>query len=251
MCRISIVTNATILSDRVKNILEKLNCDITVSIDSINSDNYARIRKNAILKNTQGNIEYLKNYTIRKNTNFNISACAMNLNANELVDLTDYANSLNCEVFFTRVTYPRELSLEILDYENLKNIVQKIRNSKLPRNNKIQDKNYKTLNDLANHLEFWNHNNKTSHNVKNIDQYFDLLHFFLKENYSDTHEILYENITMKINYLLEAARENNAYNLAESKICEVPFATMYEMVPSINKEHLLHLFKTFITPIEN
>lgn len=250
-CRISILTNGTILSDRVKHILEKINCDVGVSIDSIHSDTYALIRKNGNLEKVKTNINYLRDYTLRKKTNFYISSCAMNLNAHEFVDLTAYANSLNCEVFFTRVTYPRALSLEIKSKEELTQIIHSIRNASLPKNTQVEMNNHKTLNDLANHLEHWGSNRLDISTPDNLTEYFTELHRFLQQKSPNEYASLYTNIENKLLYLLEIARNNHTYDEAQKKICEVPYKTLYEMVPSIEKEHLLHLFQTFIIPIEN
>lgn len=249
-CRISILTNGTILSDRVKNILEKINCDIGVSIDSVDSDNYPLIRKNGNLEKVKANINYLREYTLRKKTNFYLSACAMNLNVHELVDLTAFANSLNCEVFFTRVSYPRELSLEIKSKAELTQIIYNIRNASLPENTDIEINNRKTLNDLANHIELWESNSFDFSNPGNMTDYFTQLYSFLKKQNPNEYDSLYANIEHKLLYLLEIAENNNTYDQAQKKICEVPFKTIYEMVPAIDKEHLLHLFQTFIIPIE-
>ena len=248
--RISVTTNATVLSDRVKKILDKINCDITVSIDSIDERNYAQIRKNANLQKVKNNINYLREYTRRKNTSFGLSACAMTLNAEELVDITEFANQLDCEIFFTRVSYPRELSLEIQSVDYLDEIIESIRTASLSENNQTQQKNKKTLNDLANNLEFWKNERNVSPNSKNIVEYLEGLKDFLQQKSPDNFEAIFENIKEKTLYLLEIASKNNLTSLAEEKLCEVPFKTMYEMVPSIEKEHLLHLFKSFVMPID-
>ena len=249
--RISIVTNGTILSDRVKNILEKLKCDIIVSLDSVNTVNYASIRKNGNLEKVKANIAYLRNYTTRNNTNFNLSACAMTSNSAEFVDLVNYANALNCEIFFTRVVYPRELSLQTQSKEYLSTLIKNIRNSNIPISSETNAKNNKTLADLANHLEYWAKEIDESTKSKNIADYLEQLSSYLKEKSPDNHESLFENIKQKIQYLLEIATKNSHNEIAEKKLCEVPFKTMFEMVPGIEKEHLLHLFKSYVLPIEN
>lgn len=248
--QISVTTNATVLSDRVKKILEKINCDITVSIDSINEDNYAHIRKNGNLLKVKNNINYLKEYTRRKNTNFSLSACAMTLNANELIDITEFANLLNCGIFFTRLSYPRELSLEIQSVDYLNELIHTIRNAPLSFETQTQQNNRKTLNDLANNLEFWKRERSELTNPKNIPDYLENLRAFLQQKSPQNYESVFENIKIKILYLLEIASKNNLANLAENKLCEVPFKTMFEMVPTIEKEHLLNLFKSYVLPID-
>ena len=249
--RVSLVTNASILSDRVKKILEKLNFDIAVSIDSVDIENYEQIRKNAKLQKVKYNIQYLREYTLRKNTHFNLSACAMSINSHEFIDLVNYANSLNCEVFFTRVSYPRELSLEIQSEEYLETLPKKIKMAHLPNETPTQIRNLNVLNDLANHIESWKRRSSKFIASKSIEAYFNGLELFLKSKSPNEYDGLFENIKSKIIYILEVADKNKMEQLAEKKICEVPFTTMHEMVPAIEKEHLLHLFKSFVLPIEN
>lgn len=248
--RISVLTNGTLLSERVKKILEKLNCDIGVSIDSLDEKNYSLIRKNGNLKKVKENILYLRDYAQRKNTNFHLSTCAMSINSGEFIAMTEFANALNCSVFFTHVSYPRELSLEIQTKEYLNALAANIRNARLETDTEVKKTNYKTLNDLAGHFEFLASSSENFTAKQSISHYLDGLNSFLKISAPDNYHSIFENIKGKIVFILEVAAKNNAYELAEKKMCEVPYKTMYEMVPGIEKEHLLHLFKSYLVPIE-
>ncbi|MCC6369674.1 MAG: hypothetical protein IT236_01580 [Bacteroidia bacterium] len=197
------------------------------------------------------NIHYLNNYCSRKKTRFNLSSCVMTTNAFELSNITQFANTLDCELFFTRVTYPRELSLETREASELEGIIKTIQTANLPVETERQQKNKTTLLNLASHLEFWKSQSLSSVKVENFAEYLHELKDYLKVNSKNESLELYNNIEEKLNYLLEIAKQNKLQDQAVKKIQEVPFKTLVEMVPGINKEHLLHLFQAYVMPIQN
>ncbi len=90
--KLYISSNGTILNDKVKSYLEQLNFNLTISIDSLNKENYERIRKNALLENTLENIKYYIEYCKRKETNFNIKSLVTPFNINEIPELFEFCN---------------------------------------------------------------------------------------------------------------------------------------------------------------
>lgn len=109
--RVHITTNATILNARAKALLNKLNCSIVVSIDSLNKDNYESIRKNASYEKVIENINYLDAYRKEKGTYLTFAVCPMNNNWQYLPEMIEYANERAINVYFNNLWTPEELCI--------------------------------------------------------------------------------------------------------------------------------------------
>lgn len=125
-CSIILQTNATILSERVKKLLEKGNFKIGISLDSLQKDTYESIRRNAKYDKVMENIRYFRDYTKRKKTFFGISVCMMRNNWTEAADFVRYCNSLNADLYFHTVLSPHGLALNSLSAQELKDIYQQM-----------------------------------------------------------------------------------------------------------------------------
>ncbi len=250
--RISIITNATLLSSRVKEIIEPLDCDICVSIDAATKNTYERIRRNARFEQVMNNIYYLRDYTQRKNTRFHLSSCAMRENASEISLLVKLANEINCPIFFTRVTYPRAESLEACSPAELEHVIKLNSPEISPGENEIQKKNRKTLEELLNHLGVWKTRSEQRGTIKasTFDEYLAGLKQHLMTEHREDYPGLFTNIESKLFYLLKVAENRGLRTSAEQKMMEVPYTTLTEMVPGIEKERLVHLFRAYVLPIE-
>ena len=140
-CRISVQTNATNISERVKKLLEKGNFHINISFDSLQKDRYESIRRNANYEKVMDNIIYLRDYTRRKKTFFGISACMMRNNWDEAADFIRFCNSINAKVYFHTIENPQTLALHNLTHEELEKMYQKMSAETLEGSNEIQKAN--------------------------------------------------------------------------------------------------------------
>jgi MoaA/NifB/PqqE/SkfB family radical SAM enzyme len=61
-CKIVVATNGTILTDKVKSVLNRGNFHLNISIDSLNEDNYRQIRINGDLNKVLENFVFFKNF---------------------------------------------------------------------------------------------------------------------------------------------------------------------------------------------
>lgn len=120
--KININTNGTILNERVKQMLFQGNFDISLSLDSIVPETYAKIRVNATLSKTLENVRFFYNYCKNKGTIFSIWACPMTLNCFEIPDLLTYFNNMQVPVYFNHVQRPDALTLKSLAVDELKNL---------------------------------------------------------------------------------------------------------------------------------
>lgn len=122
--RVSITTNATILNDRVKRVLEGVRSDIIVSIDSLDRENYERIRTNADYDEVMRNVDYFLNYAKRKGTSLSIAVCPMRQNWRDLPKIVDYCNARGILVFFNTVVFPGDAAFLNMTYDELDEITR-------------------------------------------------------------------------------------------------------------------------------
>lgn len=155
---IHITTNGTVLNNRAKQLLEKLKCNITLSIDSLDEENYARIRKNGKLEKVLEHFKYFKEYTSNKKTFLTFAVCPMTLNWQDLPAMLEFCNKERVGIYFSTVIYPMELSLRSMKTEELNNIVcfleDKIPSFTIFPNSSQNVKNY---NGLISQIKQWIH----------------------------------------------------------------------------------------------
>ena len=91
-CRISVVTNGTILNDKIKNLLERGNFNINLSLDTIAKNTYEAIRVNADFDTVISNVEYFGKVLRLQGKTLQIPACALKANCKEIPDLVRFCN---------------------------------------------------------------------------------------------------------------------------------------------------------------
>ena len=141
--RITLQTNGTILNNRVKRIMEQTRFHVGISIDSLEKENYERIRINAKFERVMENLEWFRKYCKKQNTFFGISACAMQQNWHELPDFVRYCNKINVPVYFHTVFFPKESAFHTLEAEELQHMVDELSKEKFPTSFTITQSNNK------------------------------------------------------------------------------------------------------------
>lgn len=163
--RIHITTNGTLLTQRVKDLLEGLNAGIIISVDSIREETYKKIRVNGSFQKVMENIDYLTEYTKRKKTFISIAACPITYNWKELPELLQFCLSRNITLYFNAVFSPSDLSLkdqplayqqEVINYLESNPAPKKTDKSLSPANLSIN-----AYNDFINQLKLWMQESKT------------------------------------------------------------------------------------------
>lgn len=255
--KISIQTNGTVLSERVKKILNSMRFDIAVSIDSFNKENYEKIRINAVFEKVMENINYFREYCNIKNTTFSVSYCPMPQNWSELPDVIRICNQLKAKVFFNTVYFPNECSFTSLSLEELEHIANELSKTVLPSSSALEKYNMQCFKGIINQLNFWkNEARQKAANLKpvsitTISLYFNALeNYILKNKEINEHEKLelFKNIKEKLVYIIEEAAKYDLHEKAEQHLLEVDFKTLCNALANVDKEHALYLFKSFMIP---
>ena len=257
--RISVQTNGTILTQRIKNLMEKITFEIAVSIDSIYEENYQLIRKNGNFAQLMENIRYFRNYCRERNANFHLSYCPMVQNWEELPDVIAFANNLDCAVFFNTVSFPQECALPFLSSERLETIIAQLSRAQLPDGTKIEVHNKKAYSDFLHLLKHWckqAHEKedfaKNQPEIESLTAYLAQLELYVIEKTAIPEEErteLIADIASKLKHILSVARTHGMEETAERHLIGMDFKTIYESVPAVDADHLVTLFRSFIMPI--
>lgn len=164
--RISVTTNGSVLTDRVKGVLEALSPFIVMSVDSLVRERYEAIRQNASYDQLRDNIAYFLDYARRKDRPVNFAVCPMRSNWQDLPELLEFCNANAIQVFFNMVFWPAELSLKTLPPRELTHVISSLRSASLTpwverpeQDNRwtrfVYDSNGRVLSDFILQLETW------------------------------------------------------------------------------------------------
>jgi molybdenum cofactor biosynthesis enzyme MoaA len=119
---ITVATNGTILNKRVKDILERCNFRINVSIDALDKENYQRIRKNARYDVLMRNVRYFGDYCRGRRSVFSVMINPMRQNWWEMPEMVEWCNASGYHLAYNTVVKPNSCSLITWDAEHLEEV---------------------------------------------------------------------------------------------------------------------------------
>ncbi len=152
---VHIVTNGTILNNRVKGILENGRYHITHSIESLNKENYERIRKNAGLDRVLEHMEYFMQYCKKTGTEYAINLCPIQQNWKEIPDFVKFCNERQIRLYILSVIYPPTASLMSMPSDKLQEVEDYFSQFTFDANNDIENHNKTNFNDLYLRVKGW------------------------------------------------------------------------------------------------
>lgn len=153
-----VVTNGTIFNTRVKDALESLRFNITLSIESLDKKNYESIRINSTLERVLSNMDYFKDYCQRVGKSFAISVCPLQQNWQELPEFVAFCNKRNTRLYLLVVTSPYDCTLKTLPPDKLQEVIDFLGGFTFNPENQIQQTNINEYNDLIIRLKSWHKN---------------------------------------------------------------------------------------------
>ena len=168
--KIQITTNGTVLNDRVKRYLDKLNADIVISIDSLDEKNYERIRKNANFKTVERNIEWFIQYSQEKNRFLGFSICPMVSNWQDIPSIISFCNQKDIGVHFNTVWSPEHESLQNLKRQQMHEFMESLNRIEFPNSKKNGFHNKRRTMDLIKQLESIYHSERIIRRDNHIAQ---------------------------------------------------------------------------------
>ncbi len=153
--RISITTNGTILNSRVVQYLEKLNFNITISLDSVKKETFEQIRRFSSFEKVVQNLDYFIDYTRKKKTSLTVKICPMRQNAYEIPDIIRYLNSKDVLFQFNNVIFPSYVALWNLSSEELLKLINFLSTQNYESKTTTQKENMQRVENLILQLKNW------------------------------------------------------------------------------------------------
>lgn len=251
--QISTQTNATVMNERVKRILDALPVSISVSIDSIEKHTYEAIRINAKFERVMENIRTFREYCARKGTRLTISYCPMAQNWRELPRVVEFCNSLDAEVFFNTVTLPVHSSLIYFSSQQLAEVAAYLSHHQLPASTPTERFNKKAFEGVVLQINYWQRlagerektlNGKRVRSVLELNAAVrDYVLNTLPGNAAEKNAIALD-IEDKLEYVLRCAEEEGVLEQAQEFLCTIDPVLICDFFPTNEKEHLYTLLKT-------
>ena len=154
--QVALVTNGTILTDRVKDVVRTLRIGVAVSVDSLDPINYETIRVNADYGQLRRNLDWFLANARETGTWLGFSICPMTHNWRHVPDLFRFCIHHEIDIFCNTVFWPFQSSLRSLPRAELQNVVEYLRTSELPRiTNGVYDRAIVAYHDLIKQVADW------------------------------------------------------------------------------------------------
>jgi MoaA/NifB/PqqE/SkfB family radical SAM enzyme len=118
--KLHVVTNGTVLTDKVRNYLKNLNFTITVSFDAMNKELFESIRVGADFDKVKANIEEYN--VLLGGKGLSLSFTPMKVNCREVPLVIDYCNTMNATINLSFVENPASMALWTLPSKDLKEL---------------------------------------------------------------------------------------------------------------------------------
>ena len=254
---LSAQTNCTVLNQRVKDILNRIDFHISISLDSVDPDNFARIRKNGKFERVIENLKWFRAYTQQRGTLLTMAMCPMPQNWHELPNAIEFCNEWEMPLMFTTVEAPSHCSLQALPYDELAKIYAQLNTFTPAASTPLQKQNQESYLDLLSQIEKWANMAKTKEEsgvtapAENLKEYISQLTLLLQKEHSKMEASNIANeIRDKLNFVLDFADEKGLRSSAEEKIIATPHELMLRSVPGLERDQLLQLFQSYVMPLE-
>jgi radical SAM protein with 4Fe4S-binding SPASM domain len=121
---VHIATNGTVYNKQVREILEKCNISLNISIDSLDKENYEMIRVNGDFDLLMKNFQIFKNYCKDNNRTLSIMVNPMNNNWWEMPNFVKFTNENKVNLWYNTIHHPEHLSIWKLPSKELSIILQ-------------------------------------------------------------------------------------------------------------------------------
>ncbi len=115
------------INSRIKSYLDKINIDcISISLDSVNKESYAKLRSPGSLDAVLRNIKGLKEYRDQRHTSFKImpNFLIQRENAFQISEIIDYCDEMGFPCFIQYLYFPSEVSISTLEEAKRKEILK-------------------------------------------------------------------------------------------------------------------------------
>lgn len=154
-CKMSIVTNGTVLNDKIKELIKKGNFKINLSLDSVSKEIYEKIRVNANFEETLNNIKFFGDALKSKGERLHIPVCPLKLNRFEIPDIVRFCNSSGYSLNFVKVFGAVRHALWALSSSELAEIKDFYEKQVFVVKNRNDQENVNEFKDLIVRIKIW------------------------------------------------------------------------------------------------
>jgi MoaA/NifB/PqqE/SkfB family radical SAM enzyme len=155
--RINIATNGTVYNKQVHEILSKCNIHLNISIDSLDKENYERIRVNGDFDTLMQNFQIFRKYCEDNKRGLSVMVNPMRSNWREMPEFVKFTTDNNVHLWYNTIHHPVHLSIWSLPATDLKNILDTLMPIVTTMKEKIDQKNYIAVGNLGKLDHFVNH----------------------------------------------------------------------------------------------
>ena len=120
--KINIATNGIVINKRVRHIMNNNNLHLNISIDSLIPKRYEEIRINGKFNKLIKNTKIFAEYCNKNNRELSIMVNPMRNNWEEMVNFVEFTNTLNANLWFNTILYPKQYAIWNLSSTELKKI---------------------------------------------------------------------------------------------------------------------------------
>ncbi len=157
--KLHVVTNGTVLTDKVRNYLKKLNFTITVSFDALNKELFESIRVGADFDKVKANI--LEYNHLLGGKGLSLSLTPMKSNCREVPAVIDFCNTMNATINLSFVENPADMALWTMPSIELKELEIFYNAHQFAKHSGVNsDYNIKAFNQFVNQIGIYIDNNR-------------------------------------------------------------------------------------------
>lgn len=190
--KITVATNGTVLSGKVKDYLSKGNFHLNISMDGFSEETYEQIRINGNHKRLHENFTWFKEYCATNKRNLCVMVNPLRQNWQEMPDFINWVNHHKVHIWFNTIVHPEEQALWSLPQDQLQEIYDTLSVAKINPNKDTEKGLYKYNVNIYNNLveqqvKTWLENSKKS-DVKSIsteEVSIESLKAYLLNNYAE------------------------------------------------------------------
>ena len=231
-CKITLNTNATIITEEAKEIIEQGNFSFNLSIDSFDKDSYEQIRKNADFDTTFSNFKYLLEYSHRKNVPLAVAVCPLVSNFKDIPNLLEVCTQHNAYVHFVHVFGAHSFALSSADEIILDQAIKMYSETKLRTNIEIEQHNASQFEALISDVKQWKIDNRI------IKEYLDEIDI---EASKDLYLVEYEKLIGKSDNI-DVNKLNSVFEMLPEYFRTAQFISLLNDIPvNILVEYLSNL----------
>ncbi len=150
-----VITNGTVLSDRMKDVINRGDFDLAVSMDAIDKFTLESIRLNTEQAQVLETIDYLREYCKERGKNLTVSYTCMRENWQEFPKMVEFANARDIHLYISYLKTPPHYALWNLPADRLKEIREQLapQEANMPTGDWLREHNKRCFTDFLRYLQ--------------------------------------------------------------------------------------------------